>query len=86
MLEQKEELDQWLMKIDRANPKRRLKKYQVDNIVNFFQHYNRENISQIQDDYPFLRQLPKDLKAELLLYIFRNFIGVFKTFFAGLEE
>ena len=74
------------MKIDRANPKRKLKKYQVDGIVNFFQHYNRENISQIHDDFPFLKQLPKDLKAQLLLYLFRDFINNFKCFFSGCEE
>lgn len=59
-----EVLDQWLMKIDRANPKKRLDQKRVDRIKNSLQTYWEKDHLIIQNN-DFLHQLPVELKSEV---------------------
>ena len=66
MEEENELLDQWIMKIDRANPKRRLQPEMIKHIKDFFRTYWQKDHTMIQDEYPFLNQLPLDLRSKVL--------------------
>jgi CRP-like cAMP-binding protein len=81
-----EVLDQWLMKIDRANPKKRLNQERVDKIRGSLKTYWEKDHSSIQKG-DFLHQLPVELKSELINHLFKNFMdSTFRIFFTGLEE
>lgn len=55
------------MKIDRLNPKNKLKIKQMDDIKKFFNSYWRKDHSNIKEEHPFLNQLPINTKKKLLL-------------------
>jgi len=81
-----EELDQWIMKIDRANPPtKKLEESMVKEINEFFQTYWQKDHTMINTDDNFLNQLPRDLKAKLIDHLFGKFIKKFEVFFAGTE-
>ncbi len=59
-----EVLDQWLMKIDRANPKKRLEKERVDKIRSSLKTYWEKDHLIIQKN-DFLHQLPVEIKSDV---------------------
>lgn len=59
-----EVLDQWLMKIDRANPKKRLDEKRVERIKNSLKTYWEKDHLIIQNN-DFLHQLPVEIKSEV---------------------
>lgn len=80
-----EQLDQWLMKIDRANPNNRLNAKLVENIKDTLVTYWKMDHLVVQK-YGFLEQLPVQLRDELIVFLFQSFIKSFHIFFSGLEE
>jgi len=60
-----EELDQWILKIDRANRDRKLTTELVDEIKAFFRNYWQKDHTMIQNDECFLNQMPRDLRSKV---------------------
>lgn len=79
-----EVLDQWLMKIDRANPKRRLDQMRVEKIRSSLKTYWEKDHLTVQNN-DFLHQLPVELKADLISHLFSGFMQRFQIFFKDLE-
>ena len=65
--EEKELLDQWIMKIDRANPNRKLTVQMTNEIKDFFRTYWQKDHTMIQQEYPFLNQLPLEVRSKVPL-------------------
>ena len=63
--EETELLDQWIMKIDRANPNRRLPPNMIKDIKDFFRTYWQKDHTMIQQEYPFLNQLPLEVRSQV---------------------
>ena len=64
-----EELDQWLMKIDRVNPpNKKIPGDMVRDIKDFFKTYWEKDHTMIITDENFLYQLPRDIKTEVLKF------------------
>eukprot|EP01017_Pseudomicrothorax_dubius_P040668 TRINITY_DN639_c0_g1_i1.p1 TRINITY_DN639_c0_g1~~TRINITY_DN639_c0_g1_i1.p1 ORF type:complete len:723 (-),score=156.32 TRINITY_DN639_c0_g1_i1:1838-4006(-) len=83
---EQEQLDQWIMKIDNSNPTRKLQPELIDRVKEFFMVYWQKDHTTIQDEYPFLSQLPIQTKHKLVYHLFGDFAKQFKIFFDGLEE
>jgi hypothetical protein len=60
-----EELDQWILKIDRANRDRKLPTDLVDEVKFFFRNYWQKDHTTIQNDEAFLNQMPRDLRSKV---------------------
>lgn len=80
-----EKLDQWLMKIDRANPRKKLKKEMVSAIKDALETYWKMDHLVVQDN-TFLEQLPPKLRDELIEHLFSKFMDTFFIFFEGVER
>ena len=78
-------LDQWLMKIDRANSHRKLKHEMVDKITDSLSTYWKLDHVVIQKNN-FLDQLPIKMRKKLINHLFCGFFDQFSIFFDGLEE
>lgn len=62
-----EELDQWILKIDRANRDRKLPTELVDEIKIFYRNYWQKDHTMIQNDETFLNQMPRDLRSKVIV-------------------
>jgi len=60
-----EELDQWILKIDRSNRDRKLPSDLVEEIKNFYRNYWQKDHTMIQNDEFFLNQMPRDLRSKV---------------------
>ncbi|KAL4468617.1 hypothetical protein ABPG74_005120 [Tetrahymena malaccensis] len=80
-----ENLDQWIIKIDRANPTRKLPQSFVDDLRKRFTIYWQRDHTTVVQEFPFFNQLPVDLRSQLVDHIFKGFIDRFSVFFKGLE-
>jgi len=81
-----EELDQWILKIDRSNRDRKLPTDLVEEIKSFYRNYWQKDHTMIQNDEFFLNQMPRDLRSKLIRHLFHKFIDRFSVFFEGTEE
>ena len=80
-----EKLDQWLMKIDRANVHRRLESSMVERIKDaLFTYWKSDHV--VIKDNDFLEQLPTGIRRELINHLFLFFFDKHYIFFSGLEE
>lgn len=70
--EESELLDQWIMKIDRANPKRRLKPEMIKDIKDFFRTYWQKDHTMVQEEFPFLNQLPLKVRSQVALTTYKR--------------
>ena len=81
-----EELDQWILKIDRANIDKKLPTELFDEIKNFFRNYWQRDHTMVHSDEAFLNQLPRDLRSKLIRHLFQKFINRFNVFFEGTQQ
>ena len=83
--DEEEKLDKWLMKLDHANPKKKLLSEYVARLKkHLLIHWSKDH-SSIINEYPFFNQLPFSLKNELMNTLFGKFIKDFHIFFRGTE-
>lgn len=83
--DEEEKLDEWLLKLDNANPYRKLRTEYVTRLKNdLMNHWSKDHCSVIQE-FPFFNQMPFELKNELIYTLFGKFIKEFHIFFRGLE-
>ena len=68
-----EKLDQWLMKIDRANPRKKLKREIVSAIKDALETYWKMDHLVVQEN-SFLEQLPPKIRSELINHLFTKFL------------
>jgi hypothetical protein len=80
------ELDQWILKLDRANVDKALPADLFEKIKEFFRNYWLKDHTMLHSDDPFLHQLPRDLKSKLIDHLFKGFFKKFHIFFEGLEQ
>ena len=64
-----EELDQWILKIDRANRDKKLESDFVEEIKAFFKNYWQKDHTMIQNEESFLNQMPRDLRSRVEEFI-----------------
>ncbi|EGR27650.1 hypothetical protein IMG5_191890 [Ichthyophthirius multifiliis] len=60
-----ENLDQWIIKIDRANPTRKLPQTFIDDLRKRFTIYWQKDHTTVVQEYPFFNQLPVDLREQV---------------------
>lgn len=83
--DEEEKLDEWLMKLDKANPYRKLQTSYVSRLkTHLLSHWSKDH-SCIMKDFPFFNQMPFSLKNELIETLFGKFIKDFEVLFKGLE-
>ena len=63
-----EELDQWILKIDRSNRDRKLPTDLVEEIKSFYRNYWQKDHTMIQNDEFFLNQMPRDLRSKVKIF------------------
>lgn len=80
-----EKLEEWLMKLDNANPYRKLLSEYVNRLKKDLYNYWSKDHSCIIKEYPFFNQMPFSLKNELINTLFGKFMKEFDIFFRGLE-
>jgi len=83
--DEEEKLDEWLMKLDNANPFRKLMTEYVNRLKkDLLIHWSKDHSSMVRE-YPFFNQMPFSLKNELINTLFGKFMKEFHIFFKGME-
>ena len=64
---QTEELEEWLLRLDRVGKTKRLPNERIDFITAYMKNYWRLNVKNMDKECEFLRQLPPQLRSRVNL-------------------